>query len=202
MLVQQGELTFILIATQYADTTISRFNSTLVAGRRANMDGVYDPHTNLMWYPKIMQPTHAKWEDLTLTASDAQKLSSKKQAHLINGVSEADNEDSRERPSSEDSIFPPVPPIVARNFLVTDLHYISPSLSGLGVPGPDRAFHDVGPNGLADISEDVLAELPPECRQAFEKAKNCETEWKDTWHTETVDGARASLKIGFSGVPV
>ncbi|PSK44201.1 Chromatin structure-remodeling complex subunit rsc7 [Elsinoe australis] len=39
----------------------SKFNSTLTAARRANLDGVYDTHTNLLLYPRITQPTHAKW---------------------------------------------------------------------------------------------------------------------------------------------
>ncbi|KAL9119666.1 MAG: hypothetical protein Q9187_003781, partial [Circinaria calcarea] len=36
----------------------SRFNSVLTANRRQNLEGVYEPHTNLIHYPKIMQPTH------------------------------------------------------------------------------------------------------------------------------------------------
>lgn len=40
----------------------SIFNSQLAAARRRTLNGVYDPHTNLMCYPRIMQPTHARWE--------------------------------------------------------------------------------------------------------------------------------------------
>ena len=42
----------------------SRFNSALAHVRRSTLDGVYDTHTNMMFYPTIMQPTHARWEQV------------------------------------------------------------------------------------------------------------------------------------------
>ena len=143
----------------------SNFNSMLAAARRQALEGVYDAHTNIMCYPKTMQPTHARWEEVPPSDSD-------------------------------------VPPIVSRNYLVVDTHYESPPISGLGIPGPDGDFYDVGVNGLPDLDEEDLATLTPECRVAFEKAKVEEHEWKNQWHSESVDGARAKLRIGFSGVPV
>jgi chromatin structure-remodeling complex protein RSC7 len=182
----------IVIVNQSPNYNSSQFNSSLVALRRANMGGIYDAHTNMMLYPKITQPTHAKWEEIIDTE--------------INGVSELTNGVNRvnldREAAREKSIFGPVEPVVSRNFLVVDSYLQSPPISGLGIPGPDGDFEDVGTNGLADVSPDILNELPAECRRAFEDAKAKEAEWKGFWRTETIDGARPQLKIGFSGVPV
>ncbi|KAF1959645.1 hypothetical protein CC80DRAFT_489756 [Byssothecium circinans] len=55
-------------------SSASRFNSNLSALRKANLNGVYDAHTNLMCYPKITQPTHAKWEEIPPEQSDVPPL--------------------------------------------------------------------------------------------------------------------------------
>ncbi|PVI06212.1 hypothetical protein DM02DRAFT_610167 [Periconia macrospinosa] len=55
-------------------SSASRFNSNLSALRKANMNGVYDTHTNLMCYPRITQPTHAKWEEVPVQQSDVPPL--------------------------------------------------------------------------------------------------------------------------------
>jgi len=99
-------------------------------------------------------------------------------------------------------MFSPLPPIITRNFLVVDTHFSSPPISGVGLPGPDGPVLDVGPIGLPDASEDILTELPPECRTAFEEAKSKEEMWKNSWGTEVEDGARGKLRIGFLGYPV
>lgn len=52
----------------------SRFNSNLSRQRRANLEGVYDPHTNLMHYSKVTQPTHARWEEVTSSETDVPPL--------------------------------------------------------------------------------------------------------------------------------
>ncbi|KAF2085038.1 hypothetical protein K490DRAFT_68238 [Saccharata proteae CBS 121410] len=182
----------------------SRFNSTLAAARRTNMEGIYDPHTNQLHFPKIMQPTHARWEEVPADPAVSDEGSNPGHKRLTNGTSNGANGHTHSAAQSHasDSIFSPVPPVVARNFLVADTIFESPPLTGLGVPGPDGDFHDTGINGLADLSEDILSELPPECRKALEEAKEKEVEWKSRWSTETVDGARGQLKIGFLGVPV
>jgi chromatin structure-remodeling complex protein RSC7 len=190
---------FLTIIIDRLLTRHSRFNSTLVFQRRANMDGVYDSHTNLMSYPRITQPTHAKWEEIPHEPLTDGKSLTNGVNELTNGVKSVSL--NHEEPH-RDTIFGPVSSVVARNFLVTDLVYQSPSMSGLGIPGPDGNYYDVGPNGLASVPDDVLDVLPPECRQAYEDAKAKETEWRNTWRSETEDGHRAHLKIGFSGVPV
>lgn len=99
-------------------------------------------------------------------------------------------------------LFKPVPDVVARNRLVTDIVFESPPISNLGVPGPDGDVDDLGPNGLSTISQDVLDELPEDCRAAFEEAYAAEMSWKNKWGTEGTDGSRGKLRIGFNGFPV
>lgn len=118
-----------------------------------------------MCYPKITQPTHARWEEVPPSESD-------------------------------------VPDIVRRNYLVIDTYIQSPPFSGLGLPGLDGDFLDVGPNGLPDLEDEDLEQMSPEQREAFLQAKRAEHEWKNQWKSESVDGARAKLKISYTGVPV
>jgi chromatin structure-remodeling complex protein RSC7 len=170
------------------------------------VDGVYDAHTNAMFYPKITQPTHAKWEEVPATSSGVFDYHTN--SYITNGVAELTNgvqDVSLEKSTVEhknETIFTPVPPIVSRNYLVVDTYLSSAPVTGMGIPGPDGDFYDTGVNGLPDVHEDILAELPMECRQALEDAKRSEREWKNQFSTEMVDGLRTKLKIGFSGVPV
>jgi chromatin structure-remodeling complex protein RSC7 len=143
----------------------SRFNSSLSSLRKANLQGIYDPHTNMMCYPKITQPTHARWEEVPPAESD-------------------------------------VPSIVRRNYLVVDTYVQSPPFSGLGIPGPDGDFCDIGPNGLPNVSEEDLTQMDPKVRQAYLDAKQAEHDWKNQWQGEATDGSRANIKIGYTGVPV
>lgn len=160
-------------------------------------------------YPKIMQPTHAKWEEFSAAVVPESKFDTTPNRRLANGVTEMTNgmsevnlDHTASTGPQASSIFSAVPPVISRNFLITDACFTSASLAGLGVPGPDGDYHDIGPNGLPDVSADMLAELPADCREAFEKAKRIEGEWKTSWQTETVDGIRGKLRIGFLGYPV
>jgi chromatin structure-remodeling complex protein RSC7 len=150
------------------------------------LNGIYDPHNNVMQYPAIMQPTHARWEIAPDAADEA--------TSGINGISlNAHTQDDEKFPASDapaPSIFAPVKPIYARNFLIVDTMYENPSSSHLGVPGPDGGDYDLGFNGLAGIPDDIKNELPLECRQAFDKALNKEIEWKSRWGTEALDSKR------------
>jgi chromatin structure-remodeling complex protein RSC7 len=169
----------------------SRFNSSLASQRKMAWNGVYDPHTNAMHYPKITQPTHAKWEQLPVSDS----VQADSQHQLTNGTSTSHSD-------SSNTIFKPVSNVVARNFLVTDTVYVSPSQSGVGIPGPDGDMLAMNHNGLPHMSDEILEELPAECRAALLEAKKEETEWKENWTTESRDGMRGNLKIGFLGFPV
>lgn len=144
----------------------SRFNASLSAIRRANMtSGIYDPHTNLMCYPRTTQPTHARWERVPASETD-------------------------------------IPPIVARKYLIVDKYLQQPPFSGLGLPGPDADYIDVGTNGLPNLAEEDIAEMKPGEREVFESVKAEETEWRSLWGGEITDGARSQPRIGFVGVPV
>ncbi|KAG9807145.1 hypothetical protein KCU63_g22576, partial [Aureobasidium melanogenum] len=126
--------------------------------------------------PKIMQPSHVKWE------------------RVVPGEEENSN--------GESTTFQPLPDLIKRNYLVTDTYFESAPRANLGVPGPDGDVHDLSTNGLSTISQDVQDELPEECRAALEEAKNAELAWKSKWHDEHTDGARGKLRIGFNGFPV
>jgi chromatin structure-remodeling complex protein RSC7 len=129
------------------------------------MNGIYDPHTNLMCYPRSTQPTHAKWEEVPPEESD-------------------------------------VPPLVRKHYLVVDTYVQKPLYAGLGLPGPDANFLDVGVNGLPNLDEEDIESLDPEARAAFLQAKRDGEWWRDQFGSETVDGSRPKIKIGFTGVPV
>ncbi|KAK5637120.1 hypothetical protein RRF57_012832 [Xylaria bambusicola] len=140
----------------------SRFNAELAAVRRQNLAGVYDVHTNLMQYPAIMQPTHARIEQVIESSKSA-------------------DADSTSHPH-----FPPLDPRIPRNFTVIDTYMETPPV-GLSpavyekreVPAFLAEFQ-----GLGAVSSDVLEELPAECREAFEKALEQEKAWKATWGRE------------------
>jgi chromatin structure-remodeling complex protein RSC7 len=154
-----------------------------------------------MHYPKIMQPTHVKWEELS--KSDYSIL------HVSNGVSELTNgvhqvnlNGTHIEANQPSTTFSSVSPVVSRNFLVVDTKFESPPIPGLGIPGPDGDVLDVGPNGLPNVTDEILAEMPQDCRKALLEAKAEEQQWKQKWGTEVEHGARGQLKIGFLGYPV
>lgn len=174
----------------------SRFNASLAANRRQNLAGVYDVHTNAMQYPKIMQPTHARWEQILPSLPDAQfsRHTTPPDNNLPNGILNGINDGDK----VASSLFPAVPPVFPRNFLITDTYYRNPPTSTLGYPGPDGSTLDIGPNGLSHVCEDVLAELPEECRVSFEKAKAEELRWKESWGSEKDDHARAQIPVTYN----
>jgi chromatin structure-remodeling complex protein RSC7 len=158
----------------------SRFNSILGALRRQNLNGIYDPHTNVMQYPKIMQPTHARWEQIDDNEVESQNL-------LLNGQAGKEAEVS--------SIFPPVKPLYSRNFRIVDTAYESAPSVQYGIPGLDGDVYDIGFNGISSVSDEIKAELPPECLAAFENALVKEKQWKSKWGTEDTDTMRKAPAI-------
>jgi chromatin structure-remodeling complex protein RSC7 len=159
----------------YTNFRPSQFNSGLTAQRKAILNGIYDPHTNIMQYPKIMQPTHARWEQIDDHDIEAN-------GGLSNG-------------HAEDSTLPPVKPFYSRNFMVVDTVYETAPASNLGVPGPDGEIYDMGFNGLSSVSDDIKADLPPECLKAFEEALAKEKAWKSKWGLESQNSLRRAPKI-------
>ena len=158
-----------------------------------------------MHYPKIMQPTHVKWEE-SPQCSDVTSISYGN-GHITNGVARLTNGVQRvslNDKSAEEfnqTIFDRVPPVVTRNFLVTDTVLETPPTAGLGIPGPDNDALDVGGNGLPQIDEETLTLLSPDCRTALLGAKQKEAEWKERWKGEDEDGHRGRLRISYLGYP-
>lgn len=155
----------------------SRFNATLGAFRRQILNGIYDPHTNIMQYPKTMQPSHARWERIDDHDVEANESLTNGHGHVVE-----DND--------APTIFTPVKPIYSKNYMIVDTVYESAPTSLFGVPGPDGDFHDLGANGLSGISNEVKAELPAECLKAFDDAVENEMHWKMKWGTEGQFGHR------------
>lgn len=87
-------------------------------------------------------------------------------------------------------MFGPVKPIYSRNYMIVDTVYETAPSSNYGVPGPDGDAHDIGFNGLSSVSDDVKAELPPDCLKAFEEALEKEMRWKNRWGSESTSTSR------------
>ena len=213
-----GRASVLKILTDVLLTLCSRFNSAISALRHANMDGVYDTNTNMMFYPKDTQPTHAKWEQIpppiTPAPAKRQQLANglTNGSNLTNGTAHSDDQETTAEPEQEprsleepkSTIFADIPPIISRNFTITDVVYSAPPLHSAGYPGPDGHVMDLasGPNGLSTVPDDFLDDLPADCRRAFEEAKKAEVQWKRQWGTEAHSALRGDLKIGLNGYPV
>ena len=196
MLERQGEYSTDSILSFYRIANCgSRYNASLSTIRRKNFKGVYDVHTNMVHSPKIMQPSHAKWVEVSQgqRASDGHRTLPR----LLEGPGASDDDDQS---LSNASNFPSVAPILARNFLITDVYYHTPPHSLLGNPGSDEPVWNIDPLGLTHVPDDVLAELPSECLPSFQDAVRKQSDWKSTWQGEAADADRASLQITYNNV--
>ena len=193
----------------------SRYNSSILSARFENLEGLYDVHTNAMQYPKITQPSHARWErqpppDSKLTNKLMKDMST---LCLTNGTNEDDESESTQgdaNSTGNSSIFSPVPSILSRRFAIADIHFETPESCTLGIPGPDGDVHDVGANGVISaanpqypeiMSSNVLAELPPECKDALVEAALREWAWKSKWRGEVLDGSRGTALKSYDWFP-
>jgi chromatin structure-remodeling complex protein RSC7 len=184
--------------TAYTNTVPhSQFNSMLSAVRRQNLNGVYDINTNMMHYPRIMQPTHARIEQISDIATAA-----------------ADPDQQHQQQSAT---FPPLKPAIARNFLVMDTHLETPpagvapaaydlpfrSGSGSAAYGEASAEADfLAPfRGLRTVSQEIIDLLPEECRQPFLEARNKEIGWFERWGDEKEVMARGEVVVDKAIVP-
>lgn len=228
MLAKPGGWHFYLIrSNDRANQNPSTFNSNISTARRTNLQGTYDIHTNSMQYPKIMQPSHARWErvpppDPRIASRLAQGLSS---LSLTNGTEKKpsnDNDNNNpEEPANTDNPtthednttttpFPTVPAPLSRRFAIHDVHYETPLYSNMGIPGPDGDVHDLGTNGLISVANprypeflgpDILDELPPECKEALLETAAREWEWKSKWSGEAGDTARTTPLKSYAWFP-
>ncbi|KAJ6141428.1 Chromatin structure-remodeling complex subunit rsc7 [Penicillium chermesinum] len=190
----------------------SAFNSKLAELRKATMNGTYDVHTNAIHYPRIMQPTHVRYErvsppDSRSTAElmdDMSSLSIGSKGPHFTQVDPTSQSQNAARPNNEPStpnetteeqagnIFPPVPISVSSKYVVEDIIYESPPYSNMGLPGPDGDLRSLGPNGLVSIANprhvefmnpEIIAMLPEDCKEALLDAAANEVEWKSRWST-------------------
>ncbi|KAL8944542.1 MAG: hypothetical protein Q9211_000553 [Gyalolechia sp. 1 TL-2023] len=157
----------------------SRFNTSIALTRRQNLEGLYDPHTNILQYPRTMQPTHARWE-----ACDANSVSPD---------TESANEDRE-----VDTKFFQIPSVLERNFLIADTYFASPLVTSFGIPGPDGDVLDVGPLGLPVMSGSAAVSMPFDSRRALQSTQQEASKWKTLWKGESADGARAQLRISYN----
>ncbi|KFA76768.1 hypothetical protein S40288_08667, partial [Stachybotrys chartarum IBT 40288] len=154
----------------------STFNAGINAIRRLNNTGVYDIHTNVMQYPKTMQPSHAR----------------------IIQVAPEDEAAAKGNP-----MFPPVSLRMARNFLVLDTYYES-APAGVTQPSYEKAEPvDLLSSfkGLGAVSEEIRELLPRDCRQAFDQALDHEQEWESRWGPESKMASRRQPVIDKAIVP-
>ena len=152
-----------------------------------------------MMYPKNMQPTHCRWEQLPTpspTASNSASPAPASQADDSNG--QATQEWGPQLREGDRTFFPPVSAQVAQNFAVVDVVYESPASSTFPYPGPPGDLADGTPNGLDDIPEDIVDLLPDDCRKDFEEARDMERKWKNRWRGEGRDGMRGDPKIAYN----
>ncbi|KAI1363100.1 chromatin remodelling complex Rsc7/Swp82 subunit-domain-containing protein [Xylaria arbuscula] len=157
----------------------SRFNAELAAVRRQNVAGVYDVHTNIMQYPAIMQPTNARIEQVV------------------------DSSKSDKSGSDNNPRFPPLDHRIPRNFTVIDTYMETPPA---GISSAVYEKREVPAflsdfQGLGAVSQDILEELPAECREAFEKALGQEKAWKAMWGPEKTMTHRRDPIIDAAIVP-
>jgi chromatin structure-remodeling complex protein RSC7 len=157
--------------------------------------------TNVMQYPKIMQPTHARWKQLPASskALTPGRLTASQEVMSLakEDVTEVSAQGIEWFPNGE-TIFPQVTSVISRNFMVADVCYVSPPVSGLGNPGPEDDISDIGPGALSQVPQCIRAELPVQCRQAFDGMRVTETMWKAQWGVEAVDRARGQLRISYN----
>ncbi|KAL4896532.1 chromatin remodelling complex Rsc7/Swp82 subunit-domain-containing protein [Aspergillus ambiguus] len=152
----------------------SNYNSLLSNARRVNLEGTYEIHTNVMQYPKIMQPTHARWErlpppdprvaakltkdmsTLSLTngvdANDAAAVVAEERTETAEPVASVEDGTQSQTEETRESIFSDIPAALSRRFAITDIYYETPPYSNMGVPGPDGDVHDLGTNGLVSTA--------------------------------------------------
>ncbi|EEY20261.1 chromatin structure-remodeling complex protein RSC7 [Verticillium alfalfae VaMs.102] len=150
----------------------STFNTSINAIRRYQNRGIYDVHTNMMQYPSIMQPTHTRIEQV-----------------------------APEDEPAPTSVFPRLPPAVARNAQVLDIYYesapagMAPSSSSKQRPAADF----LAPfDGLSGVSDDIKDLLPPACRAAFDRAAQREVDWAARWGNETDVCARGRAPLSIA----
>lgn len=116
--------------------------------------------------------------------------------------------------STSSTTFPALPPIVPRNFLVTDTTMETPP-AGIAPaaydvpfrtsPADYRASYRGDPlapfRGLGSVPREVRDLLPEECRRAFDAAARREGDWFARWGDEATTKSRREPLIDKHIVP-
>lgn len=173
--------------------------------RKANLQGVYDVHTNVMQYPAIMQPTHARVEHVPLEpAAPAEPATSGSSS-----TQEGDPSAAADQAASA-TLFKPLPPNIPRNFRVVDIVLETPpggvspasyDLRPSEIGGGDSADFLSPFRGLAAVPDDIKDLLPPGCRAAFDEAVAREKAWHAKWGPEKEVTCRRDPVIDKAIVP-
>ena len=105
--------------------------------------------------------------------------------------------------SSDGTRFPPLDPRIPRNFTVIDTYMETPPA---GVPAAAYERRDSPAflsefQGFGAVSDDILEDLPPECRKAFDLALEKEKAWKAAWGPERTMTHRRAPIIDAAIVP-
>ena len=131
-----------------------------------------------MQYPSIMQPTHARIE----------QVNPEEEASAI---------------SANSASFPSVSLKMARNFFVTDTYYERPEtgVSQAVYDQTDPADLLSSFRGLSAVSHELRDLLPAECRKAYDVALEVEEKWKRTWGPESKNTSRRQPVIDKAIVP-
>ena len=181
----------------------------LAGERRQAANGIYDIHTNVMHYPRNTQPTHARWERVPELEQPATSEESRSNHVLPNGPNgtsssndaahiDGDGSALPRQPENGDTIFPPIPSSITRNFMVTDVVYVSPAMPDMPYPGPDGQLMDEFDTSLSSVPQDIIDLLDDQQRHDFLQARGFEREWKSQWKTEREDKLRGELNISYN----
>ena len=147
-----------------------------------------------------MQHTHAKWEQIYPETIESKGLiDSDLGVSQLNGTQSDENGlTMHQHEEHDDSLFRPLPKSYAHNFTIVDTYAQGPPTSSFGYPGPPGSVVDVGPPGLTEIADDIVAELPDDCQTSFLEAQAEERKWKSSWGTEEQDKMRAKVHITYN----
>lgn len=164
-----------------------------------------------------MQPTHARWERQPSPGPQQEdKFTTKLSAlRLTNGTDQADENSTGIEATTEEvedgkSIFPSVPSLFTRRFVIADVQYETPESNTFGFPGPDGGSQAIGPNGILRMNDnlhpefmspDILSELPQECKEALVEAAAQEWTWKSKWQSEAANTGRTLPTKSYAWYP-
>ena len=135
-----------------------------------------------------MQPTHARWD---VAPDDDNGENNNDEDPTNNGTAR----------HSQPTSFPKLPAFYPRNFTIHDIHLQSAPESSVVFDeeldnelATSTNYSYQAAKSLQSIPDDILDELPEECRSALEEAKKRQEEYREYWGAESVEGLRAKFK--------